>query len=510
MTHILSVDAGTTATKAALFDINGRLTARSMVEYRLETPSSLEVEVDAETLWTAFKKGIHEVLRSRVDPADIKAIGISAQGETLIPIDREGNSIRRAIVWLDSRAQAEARRLDEEFGAEQCYQVTGQVKMVPTWPASKIFWIKKHEPKIFADTWKYLLVEDYLIYRMTGNCVAEGSLLCSTAYWNIRTKKWWNDMLDFIGITPDQLPEIRESGEIVDTLSDSIAEELGLRNSTLVCTGALDQAAGAVGVGNIREGLFSENTGGALGICAPLEQFRNHPKSKMPIHYFVKPDTYMVHTFTTGGIVLKWFRDSFCQPEIQLASNANLDPYEIMINQTTKISPGSEGLTMLPHLQGAMAPESNPQAKGVFYGFTLRHTKQHFVRAIMEAIVCVVRRNIDALHDMNIRVNEIRALGGGAKSKVWKQIEADFTKIPVAIFGVEENEACLGAAILASKASGLYKSVDDACAKMVRIKERFTPNRENFEAYDALYLRYQQLYNDLCDQFERDLSEQAH
>ena len=504
MTYILSVDAGTTATKVALFDITGRIAANSTVEYSLETPSTLEVEVDAETLWTAFKRGVHEVITARIDPADIKAIGISTQGETLIPIDKEGNPTRRAIVWLDSRAVEEAKRLDEEFDAEQCYQITGQVKIVPTWPASKILWIKEHDPKTFASTWKFLLVEDYLIYKMTGRCVAEGSLLCSTTYWNIRTKKWWDEMLDYIGITTDHLPEIRESGEIVDTLSNPVAHELGLQKTTLVCTGALDQAAGAVGVGNVREGLFSENTGGALGICAPLDEFRNHPKARMPIHYFVKPDTYMVHTFTTGGIVLRWFRDSFCQPEIQRAINTNRDPYEVIIDQATKISPGSEGLTMLPHLQGAMAPESNPQARGVFYGFTLRHTKQHFVRAILEAIVCMVRRNIEALQDMNLHVNEIRALGGGAKSKEWKQIEADFTKLPVVITDAEENEACLGAAILACKAADLFTSIDDACAKMVRIKERFIPNQKNFKAYDTLYSRYLQLYNELCVQFERD------
>lgn len=508
MPYILSVDAGTTASKVALFDLDGKLVASSTNEYKLITPSSLEVEIDAETLWNAFKTGVRDILKSRTAPAEIKAIGISAQGETLIPIGEDGQPLRRAIVWLDSRAQEEADILDGEFNHGSSYAITGQVKIVPTWPASKIFWLRRHEPKVFEKVSKYLLVEDYLIYKMTGKFVAEGSLLCSTAYWNIRTRKWWDEMLDFLGITANQLPDIRESGEPVDTLLPERARELGLNRSTLVSTGALDNAAGAVGVGNIRQGFFSENTGACLAICAPLEELRMDPQAKMPIHYFVRPNTYMVHTFTTGGMVLRWFRDEFCQPEIQIGVTTNVDPYDVIGTEVEQILPGSEGLVMLPHLQGAMAPESNPGARGVFYGFTLRHTKAHFARAIMEAVACIVRRNIDAVEEMGLRVDEIRALGGGAKSRVWKQIEADLTKKAV-VTTRAEAEACLGAAILAGKAAGLFRSVDEACTKMVQVGERFEPNRDNFRTYDALYTKYVQLYNDLCNLFEKERVESS-
>ncbi len=342
---------------------------------------------------------------------------------------------------------------------------------------------------------------------MTGKFVAEGSLLCSTVFWNINTKKWWDEMLDYIGITADQLPEIMEPGEPVDSLSPESANDLGLSKDTLVSTGALDQVAGAVGVGNIHPGMFSENTGAALAICAPLEKIIYDPKKKMPIHYFAKPGTYMVHTFTTGGIVLRWFRDKFCEDEIQVGAKAGVDPYELIGKEAAQILPGSEGMVMLPHLQGAMAPEANPKAKGVFYGFTMHHTKGHFARAIMEAIVCIVRRNIDALHDMNINVEQIRALGGGARSRFWKQLEADLTKKTVITTCIEEAEACLGAAILAGKAANLFGSIEDACKKMVRIKEQFTPNKSNFQVYDKLYNKYCQLYKDLCNIFEQEKKE---
>jgi xylulokinase len=504
MDYILSVDAGTTASKVSLFDENGELVAISSQEYALITPTSLAVEIEAITLWNAFKKGITEVLgKSKVDKNLIRALGISAQGETLIFLDKNGIPLRNAIVWLDNRAQQEAEILTEEFDPETSYRITGQVSIVPTWPASKILWVKRHEPEVFNMTSKYLLVEDYLIHKMTGRFVAEGSLLCSTVYWDINTRKWWDEMLEKLEITPDELPEIRESGEAIGELTPTAAAELNLSPKTVVSTGALDQAAGATGVGNIRAGTFSENTGAALAICAPLDIPVFDPQRKMPIHYFVKPGTYMAHTFTTGGMVLRWFRDNFCQQEMQVASTAGIDAYDILGMEASRISPGCEGLTMLPHLQGAMAPEANQKARGVFYGFTLRHTKAHLTRAIMEAVAFIVRRNIETLQSLGIRVGEIRTLGGGARSALWKQIEADITQRPVLTMKNEEA-ACLGAAILAGKAVGMYRTVDEACGKMIAIKKRFEPNPENFDVYEKSYQRYVQLYEDLVGLFAKD------
>jgi len=508
MSYILSVDSGTTATKVCLFNKEGKLFGSSTQEYQLITPTALEVEIEAETLWNAFKIGVADVLKkTKLDPKEIRAMGISAQGETLIPIGKDGKPLRRAIVWLDNRAQEEAEILDKEFDDGASYRITGQVKIVPTWPASKILWIKRHEPEIFGEVYKYLLDEDYLIYRMTGETVCEGSLITSTVYWNIITEKWWDEMLDFLGISADQLPDIKLSGEAVGEISQQAASELGLSPRTVVSMGALDQAAGAIGVGNVRPGIFSENTGAALAICAPVEKPVFDPLRRMPIHYFGIPHTYMAHTFTTGGMVLKWYRDNFCQQEMNVASNAGINAYYLMDKEASRVDAGCEGLVMLPHLQGAMAPEANPKAKGVFYGFTLRHTKAHFARAIMEAIACMVRRNIDVLEDLGIKVNEVRALGGGARSPLWKQIEADLIQKPVLTTRVMEEAACLGAAILAGKAVGIYKDIEEACSRMVSIKDRFEPNPANFEVYERTYRRYAKLYDDLCGMFSEEAAQ---
>ena len=504
MDHILSVDLGTTAIKVALFDSAGKLAAKATREYTLRTPSTLAVELPVETYWQAFKNGVGEVLAvSRVKPAAVRALGISAQGETLIFAGRDGRPLRNAIVWLDNRAQREAEELNREFPEKDTYRITGQVSIVPTWPAAKVLWVQRNEPEVFAGAAKILLIEDYFLHRLTGKYACEGSLVCSTVYWDINTRRWWPEMLKRLGIGEGRLPEIRESGEPVGTLLPAVARELGLDAGTVVCTGALDQAAGAIGVGNIRPGVFSENTGAALAICATVDHPVLDPKGRMPCHYHGIPGAYMCHTFTTGGMVLKWYRDMFCQPEIQVGALAGLDPYELLGREAAQVAPGAEGLVMLPHLQGAMAPEANPKAKGVFYGITLRHTKAHFARAIMEAIACIVRRNIEVVEELGIRVSEIRGLGGGSRSAVWNQIKADLTGRPVLTMENEEA-ACLGAAILAGVGVGLFQSLPDACARMVQVKGRHEPDPANAKAYAEHYAKYVGLYDSLVGMFARE------
>jgi xylulokinase len=508
---ILSLDAGTTASKISLFDTQGNLISISTHEYTLLTPTALAVELPTEKFWEAFKLGIQDVLReSKVDPKAIKAFSISAQGETLILIDKEGRPLRNAISWMDNRAQKEAEILSQQFPNEEVYKITGQVSIVPTWPASKLLWIKNNEPEIFNKIYKVLLVEDYLIWRLTKQFTCEGSLICSTVYWNITTEKWWDEMLDYLDISHEQLPEIKYSGEAVGNITEESAKDIGLTTNVVVSMGALDQACGTIGVGNVKPGIFTENTGAALAICAT--QDKSIPtfdkQRRMPVHYHGLPKKYMFHTFTTGGMVLRWYRDKFYTDLMKTAQEKRKDTYDLIAEMVKKVPPGSDGLVMLPHLQGAMAPEDNPKARGVFYGFTLKHEKPHFARAIMEAIAFILRRNLDIIEDLKIKVDEIRVLGGGARSDVWNQIKADITGKTLART-VNEEAACLGAAIFAGKGAGIYSSIEEAASKMVAIKKKYIPDKSNVEVYSKVYKKYIKLYEDLCDLFasEKDLGE---
>jgi len=503
MNAILAIDLGTTALKCALYDPSGNVIAKATEEYHLITPTALSVEMDVETYWAAFKTAVRRILKdSKVNPDDIRALGISAQGETLILVDKDGKPIRRAIVWLDNRAQDEATQLAEKFGNQAAYAITGQVSFVPTWPASKVLWLRHHEPHVMDRTDKFLLIEDYFLHRLTGEYVCEGSLVTSTCYWNFNTRQWWPEMLDVLGIQAKQLPRYCESGEPIGKLRVEIAEELGLSRNTVACTGALDQACGAIGVGNIKPGIFSENTGAALAICSTVKQATLDPQHQMPCHYHGLPGLYMLHTFTSGGIVLRWFRDEFAQQEMSDAEANGTDAYDLLGMQAAQVLPGCEGLVMLPHLQGAMAPEANPLAKGVFYGFTLRHGRNHFVRAIMEAVSYIVRRNIEVIERMGVAVSEVRSLGGGARSRIWKQIEADITG-RIVLTTLNEEAATLGAAILAGKAVGMFESVEEAAEQMVHIKERFEPTPANALVYNEAFKTYVQLYEALIPLFDQ-------
>jgi len=499
---ILSVDLGTTAIKQAIINRKGQIIAEVMKEYALETPHTFYAECSEETYWEAFSNGLKELLGKIGDQrGDIQALGISAQGETLFFLDKDGKPLRNAIVWMDNRADVEANELRSVFTDEECYRITGQVSFDPCWPSAKILWVKKNEPAVFENTAFFALIEDWLIYRLTGRKISEGSLLCSTTYWNILTKSWWTEMIDYLGVSPSQLPGIAEPGQKVSVISAHAAKELGLPETIMICTGALDQAAGAIGIGNIRQGLFSENIGAALAICAPVSSPLFDPNRKMPLHYFGIPNMYMLHTFTTGGMAIKWFRDNFCDAEAQIADRTGKNAYQVMDNTAAAVMPGCDGLIALPHLSGSMAPDINSKAKGVFYGFTLNHTRAHFTRAIMESIGFIIRRNIEALENAGLHVSEMRSSGGGSKSHLWNQIKSDIIKKPLVTVECPEA-ACLGAAILAGTAVGIFESIENACESMAVEKNRFVPNQCNAYAYDTAYSDYIRLFHDLNGMFE--------
>ena len=502
MDLLLGIDLGTTAIKTVVFDTHGGQIAEACVEYALITDKPDYVEVDPEVYWTSLTTALGQI-GQKCDLKDIVGISFSAQGETMLFMDGDGKPLYNAIVWMDNRAKEEAKFLQQKFSNALCYKTAGQISFEPCWPASKVLWMRNNEPDVFNRTAKIILLEDYIIYRMTGKYVSQCSLLTSTTYWDIKTKKYWPDMLETIGISEDKLPEIRESGEVVGTILPKVAAELALSERAVVCTGALDQAAGAIGVGNVREGIFSENIGAAMAICAVTKTLTYDPQGVMPVHYFPLPDTYMMHTFTSGGMNLRWFRDAFCQLELDVEELTGKSAYSLLDAEALKAPAGCDGMIMMPHLSGSMPPDMNANAKGVFYGFTLTHKKAHFVRSIMEALGFILMRNLDALEDMGIHVREIRSLGGGARSSVWNQIKADITGRKIVTLKCKES-ACLGAAILAGKALGIFASVSDACQGMVEIDKTYEPNPAFRAVYDRAYAKYKKLFHDLTEIFDME------
>jgi xylulokinase len=504
--YLLGLDAGTTSVKAALFDNRGACLGIGREEYLLSTPSAEQAELEAEIYWLSSGIAIRTAIQAAgVPPAQVRAMAVSSQGETTIPVNAQGVPLRPALVWLDNRAHSQAHWLASHFDPQEVYEVTGVPEVIPTWSACKILWIRQNEPKVFAQAHKYLLVKDYLVYRSTGEFVTDGATACTSMLYDIRHHQWWPEMLDAVGISPNQLPAITRPGEVVGKLTASAAQALGLDKQTLVINGGMDQAVGAIGAGSITPDVISESTGAALAIQVTTPYPDMRLVNRIPLYVHSLPGMYLfVPVLPTGGMAFKWFRDTFGDSEIQAARESKRDAYDILTEMAAQVAPGSDGLVMLPHLMGAFSPEENPAARGVFSGFTLGHGKGHFVRAILEGVAFNLRQILESLSQTGYHFSEVRTSGGGSRSTLWNQIKADVCGLPIATL-INEETALLGDAILAGAACGVYSSVTEACAQMVSFKERIQPGEQRI-AYEKAYRRYYELNQCLGTYFRSNYS----
>lgn len=496
--RFLSIDAGTTSLKVAVCDLEGRLVAIEHEEYTLETPAPAFVELDPEVYWRACCRAVHSALqRSATEPGQVAALAISSQGETLIPVDEHGAPTRKAIVWLDNRAVQEAEATSRAFGRDRIYAVTGQPDATPTWPACKLLWLREHEPEVFRRSARFLLLEDYLLYQLTGQYATEFALQSSSLMLDIQRHAWWPEMLQYLGLDADRLATLLAPAQVVGPVSETAARALGLTTNTLAVTGAIDVVVSAVGAGNLAPGVVTESTGGALAILATIDKPQYDPLHRVPCHTHVTRDRYCLLPWgQTGGMALRWLRDQFFAFETQVALNSNLDPYDLMTAMAARVPPGCDGMVALPHLEGAACPEFNPAARGVFYGATLRHTRAHFVRAILESVAFMLRKNLDIVRELGVSIREVRSTGGGARSGLWLQIKADVLQLPVMPVAIEEV-ACVGAAAMAATATGYYRDLAEASARMVSLGKRIAPRADLQTTYDLAYRRYLQLYDRL-------------
>jgi xylulokinase len=304
-------------------------------------------------------------------------------------------------------------------------------------------------------------------------------------------------MLEAIGIEPGHLPEIVRPGSVVGTLSPAASRALGLPSTVRVVSGGMDQCTGAVGVGNIDGGVVSESTGGALTLQASVDRHGLDLTGQTPVYVHSAPNRYLYcPVCPTGGMALTWFRDQFGGEEVALAARDGRSAYDLLTELAAQAPPGAEGLTMLPHLMGAFSPEYDPEARGVFYGFTLRHGKPHFVRAVLEAVAFMLRRNLELLAGVGAGASEIRSHGGGARSALWNQIKADVCGLPVVTLQ-GEDAAVRGDAMLAGVATDTFRDLAEAGAAMIETLGRYEPTVALRPVYDEAYARYLRLFDAL-------------
>jgi xylulokinase len=452
--------------------------------------------------WQACCSAIRNVInKDSTRPEDIVALCVTGQGETLLCVDNDGKPIHNAIVWLDQRALEESQQIAGLFGVNEIYQITGQPEVLPGWPACKILWLRKNKPDIFKRTAKFLMVEDFLLYRLTGGFYTDCSLQSSSLLLDIKQKTWWPEILDFLGIKADQLGRLVNSGQVIGHLTGPGAEAIGLTTRTVAVSGGMDQIVGAVGAGNVASGVVSEITGGALAILASIDRPLLDPGRRVPCQVHAPPGMYCLMPYgLTAGMALKWFRDQFFQYEAREAIANGLDPYDAMTQLASQVPPGSDDLVVLPHLEGTYCPEFNPAAKAVFFGATLRHTKSHFIRAILESVAFMLKRNLALLESLGTPIRTIYSLGGAARSNLWLQIKADVLQKPITTLQVEEA-TCLGGAILGATATRQYNTIDEAVLRMVQRKQIIEPDQSLDTVYQRGYDRYVQLYENLIPLF---------
>ena len=456
--NLLGVDFGTTALKACLFDDDGNCLASESAQYQLITKGEF-IEFDAEDFYRVLTSTVEKI----TDKFHVDAMAIDTQGETLIVLDKNGKPLMNAIIWLDNRGAEQAKDMEKTFGIEKMYNLTGQTEIPAGYPAPKIKWLKENAPEIFEKADKFLLLEDYIIYRLTGKFEGSRSLYSSSLLMNIHTGEYIPEILDYLSIKEEQLPHLNESGVVV-------GEYKGIQ----VVTSALDQIAGITGAGVVKEGIMSETTGTALAVCALTEKFPPYFEGLKVSPYYVKKGLYCLLMWApTAGAMLEWFKKNFCE---------QLD-YRTIDQLAEEVPAGAEGLIALPHLCGTVMPENCPNAKGVFFGMEMKHGKGHFLRAIMESVAYMIREYVEF---MDLPIDQIRSMGGGAKSKIWCNVKSSVTG--KTIVTLKENEtACLGSAMFAGVGIGVFADTESATDKIVRINKTYTPSDNS---YSDIYAKY--------------------
>ncbi len=461
----ISIDLGTTNIKVGCYsnDISPLSFKGIKVKYLMGTGGIVEFNADEyfNLLLQILKDCVTEAFG---DSCEKHYIVLTGQAESLVVTDEYYRPITNAISWMDTRSAEETKIIEEHFPQKERYSITGQSYVTETFPITKLLWFKNHAPELTGENVRYLMIKDYISYRLCGRIAGEYSIYNFTHYLDIQKKGYWDEILDYVGAVPSNFPELVEPCTELGTIRRKVAEQINLSHDSIVNCGTLDHFAGMIGTGNIKKGKVSESTGTVLAIAAIADSFRTD-KGTIPCHYGPFPDSYVyLPVCESGGISLEWYRDNFAKDKSfkdldELASQRQPD----------------KNLVFLPYIVGVNSPEFNRNALGVFYGLKSEHDEVSLAAAVMEGVAFLLDKNIDALRDLGIIPAEIITTGGGAKSDFWNQLKADITGIPVVI--PENPEAALfGAAIIGAVTSGRISGYEQA-TELIKIKKKFYPRK---------------------------------
>ncbi len=489
---LLGIDIGTSGCKASIIDPEGNIKGQAYKEYALVTPRQGWEELNPELVWNSVKEVIAASLAGFKGDSIIAA-SVSSFGEAAVPVGKNGNALYNSIIYIDTRGEEEASYLRGKLGDEKILGITG-VSAHPMYTINKIMWLKKHMPEVYGKAWKFLLFADYILFRLGARPHTDYSLAARTMAFDVIQKKWSAEILEYAGIDEDKFGEAVQAGTVVGRISKNVAEELGLPRELVLVAGGHDQPCAALGAGVIRNNIAVDGLGTTECITPafdrPVISDAMAGSSFACVPHVIR-NMYVTYAFTfTSGSMLKWFRDNFGHKYKEEAARTGINIYDLLIE---KAAGGPSRILVLPHFAGAATPYMDTSARGAIVGLDINSTPEDMIKGILEGITFEMMVNLERLNDAGVEVEELRAVGGLAKSEPFLQLKADMMGRKVTTLKISEA-GTLGVAILAGTASGVYGSIEDAVGKLVKKKKEFYPDGKLHEMYREKYETYKRIY----------------
>ncbi len=500
MEYFMGIDLGTSSVKSLLMKADGEIIDVAQEGYDIKKPEQQYAQQDMNLLWKAAGKTIQRILGNHPEAKNcIKGIGYSGQMHGLVMIDKNGELLDDAIIWADQRSAEEIKEIYSVIPAEE-YKKIVLNSLSTGFLISSLMWIKKHKPEIYAKIYKVMLPKDYLRYKMCGELGTDMSDASSTAVFDIKKRQWAWEFIDRLGLERSFFVPCHESNEIAGEVTDKCEKELGFAAGTKIVYGGGDSLMQAVGNGIVSPGILSSNIGTASQLNCPVNEPLYDLQYRTNTFCHVQENSWMLMGANlSGGVSLKWLMNNIL----------DMKSYDEMTALAETIPAGSNGLLFLPYLSGERTPYNDPDARGMYLGLTLKHTKADMIRSTMEGIVFGLKHSLEIFRDMGVDFQRILASGGGARGKLFRQIQAD-------MFGKEiytsmgQEQACMGAAITAAVGTGTYQSYAEACGKIICLSPEITvPDVNNQKIYEERFEIYKEMYPRNKDLFSCSLSSEG-
>ena len=501
--YVIGCDVGSQGTNSALYAADGTLVASAYQGYDVSFPHPGWAEQDprdwVRALHTTIARLIERVPEGR---SAVKALSFGSQLDGMVVCDANGAPLRPAMIWMDRRAESQAAALAQRLSRAEFYHHVG-ANLDSSHAVFKAIWVREEEPEVYAKAASLMPPGAFVLREAAGVLAVDYSNASSLALLDPRTRTWSRPVLEAVGIRPQMLPELAPGTQVVGRVTAAFAAASGLAGDTAVVVGCGDEMAATLGAGVFAPGEVCDVVGTAEPVCAASTEPREDPTMLVECHPHADPDGWLLENpgFVSGGN-LRWWRDQLCPMERDAEGRGQGDAYDLMTGPAATVPAGAEGLLFLPCMQGAMAPEWNGAARGVFYGLSLAHTKAHLTRALLEGSAFALRDILEAMRNTGLQVRRLTMVGGGAKGALWRQIKADVTGLPVRV-PVSVETTATGAAILAAVGAGLHPSVGRAVEAFVAYRpDEHDPNPKHREIYDEAYARYREVYFALKPVFE--------